>query len=48
MADVSRRARDAAGAAAGRLRRVVEGSPLGGLLEDQQHNLNITATDTQS
>lgn len=40
MADVSKRARDAAGAAADRLRRAVEGSPLGGLLEDQQHNLN--------
>ena len=48
MADMSKRARDAAGAAADRLRRAVEGSPLGGLLEDQQHNLNDLLEQVQN
>lgn len=48
MADVSKRARDAAGAAADRLRRAVEGSPLGGLLEEQQHNLNDLLEQVQN
>ena len=48
MADMSKRARDAAGAAADRLRRAVEGSPLGGLLEEQQHNLNDLLEQVQN
>ena len=48
MADVSKRAREAAGAAADRLRRAVEGSPLGGLLEEQQHNLNDLLEQVQN
>lgn len=48
MADVSKRARDAAGAAADRLRRAVEGSPLGGLLEEQQHNVNDLLEQVQN
>jgi hypothetical protein len=48
MADVSKRARDAAGAAADRLRRAVEGSPLGGLIEEQQHNLHDLLEQVQN
>jgi hypothetical protein len=48
MADMTKRARDAAGAAADRLRRVVEGSPLGGLLEEQQHNLSDLLEQVQN
>jgi len=48
MADMSKRARNAAGAAADRLRRAVEGSPLGGLLEEQQHNLNDLLEQVQN
>jgi len=48
MADMSKRARGAAGAAADRLRRAVEGSPLGGLLEEQQHNLNDLLEQVQN
>ena len=48
MADVSKRARDAAGAAADRLRKAVEGSPLGNMLEEQQHNLNELLEQVQN
>lgn len=48
MPDVSKRARDAAGAAADRLRRAVEGSPLGGLFEEQQRNLNELLAQVQN